>query len=209
MISRSKSLLALTAVLLLPLAANADLVEGGCDGTLNTSVSCDLDTGLEWLDLTETLNLSVNQFLGNVGGWIDEGWRLATDYEIELLFLAAGAVDLYDDTPDNAPAINLLAQLLGSTYEDCTLDGIICSFGFGLDSYSGEIGQTIILGFPDSNDYVLANVDSHCCFDPDLQEEISGVMAYRNTRPVPEPGTLALFGAGILGIVFARSRRKA
>jgi glutamate synthase domain-containing protein 2 len=60
--------------------AQADpiLVEGQCDGTANAAVTCDTSTGLEWLDLTATIGLSVNQFRANEGGWLSQGWGIAT-----------------------------------------------------------------------------------------------------------------------------------
>lgn len=44
------------------------------------------DTGLEWLDLSMTLNMSVNQVVSELGaGGKFEGWRLPTEQEINKL----------------------------------------------------------------------------------------------------------------------------
>ena len=66
--------LIITALFLVsPFAANADLIEGFCDGT----VTCDTRTITEVLDLTETPDLSGSDFLADVGGGSRKnGWAL-------------------------------------------------------------------------------------------------------------------------------------
>jgi hypothetical protein len=65
------------------------LVAGSGDGR----VSFDPSTGLEWLDLTETLGHSVPGILAGAGfdptagvGWVPSGWRYATRHELCGLF---------------------------------------------------------------------------------------------------------------------------
>ena len=81
---------AATAILSSPIAANAELVEGLCDGTPDSTVTCDSATGLEWLDLTQTTGFSVNAVLGGAGGFLDAGWTVADLAAVELLFIGAG-----------------------------------------------------------------------------------------------------------------------
>lgn len=44
-------------------------------------VTRDTETGLDWLDLTATLNLSYNDIEADLGGWISLGFRHATGLE--------------------------------------------------------------------------------------------------------------------------------
>ena len=53
--------------------SEVDLVPGSGDG----KVTLDAATGLYWLDLPETTNLSVPDVLGGAGGWVARGWRYA------------------------------------------------------------------------------------------------------------------------------------
>lgn len=62
--------------------SSVDLVPSSGDG----KITYDAATGLYWLDLTETLNLSVPDVLGGSGNWIANGWRYATPAEICALF---------------------------------------------------------------------------------------------------------------------------
>ena len=95
------------------------LVEGLCDGTADSSVTCDTATGLEWLDLTQSTGYSVNAVLGGAGGFLDAGWMVADLAAVELLFLDAGW-DGVDDTlnignPGRVALVDILLSLLGET----------------------------------------------------------------------------------------------
>ena len=57
--------LVVVAVLLLPMAANADLIAGLCNGdTSDQSVLCDTTTGLEWLGLDLLIDDNAQWFYG-------------------------------------------------------------------------------------------------------------------------------------------------
>jgi len=53
-------------------------------------ITRDTDTGLDWLDLTLTTNVSFADIQADVGGWISDGWRHATRSEACQLFANAG-----------------------------------------------------------------------------------------------------------------------
>lgn len=48
--------------------------------------STDTNTGLDWLDVTQTTTLTYNAVLNGAGGWIKSGWRFATGTEVRNLF---------------------------------------------------------------------------------------------------------------------------
>ena len=76
-------LVALTSVLMMS-AANAGLVHGDWKTSGDNRVTIDLDTGVEWLKLNNTKNMSVNQVLAQLGdGGSFDGWRLPTSDEVQ------------------------------------------------------------------------------------------------------------------------------
>lgn len=89
--------------------AGANLVDNGL-------TTFDTETGLEWLDITETTGLSYNEVL-NSNYVVSEGYRFATEAELFELYANAGGTGTQPSTslPENkAPAI-LLLQLMGCT----------------------------------------------------------------------------------------------
>jgi hypothetical protein len=88
-----------------------DLVAGSSDGKLTR----DTLTGLDWLDVTLTVNQNYDQV--RTGEFYRQGFRHATKAEVDLLFHNAGLVDDGFDVSFTQPneAYALIA-LLGSTY---------------------------------------------------------------------------------------------
>lgn len=55
------------------------------------NITYDPDTKLQWLDITETAGLSYNDLRTNDGvDFIKNGWRFATDFEVDQLYRHAG-----------------------------------------------------------------------------------------------------------------------
>ena len=52
----------------------------------DATITVDTETGLEWLDLTETVGLSYAQVEAGAGGFVADGWRHATVHEVCDLF---------------------------------------------------------------------------------------------------------------------------
>ena len=52
----------------------------------DATITVDTETGLEWLDLTETVGLSYAQVEAGAGGYVADGWRHATVHEVCDLF---------------------------------------------------------------------------------------------------------------------------
>jgi hypothetical protein len=53
-------------------------------------ITHDSETGLDWLDLTETTSLSWDELYAGAGGWVSNGWRHATTAEVCELLQHAG-----------------------------------------------------------------------------------------------------------------------
>ena len=78
----------LAAGVLVAPAAQAVLLEIDLNTPGDGLVTRDTDTRLDWLDLTESTDLSFDQVEADVGGFISDGWRHATGAEVCALFAA-------------------------------------------------------------------------------------------------------------------------
>jgi hypothetical protein len=98
--------------------SHVDLVPRSGDA----KITFDAATGLYWLDLTETVNLSVPDIGGGSGGWIASGWRYATPTEICNLFAhyALAVQDCGSASATSAPGDHVggLQQFVGVTAEN-------------------------------------------------------------------------------------------
>ena len=82
------------------------------------SITYDTETGFEWLDLTESLNMSFNEVSEQLGTGGDfEGFRYATADEVGDLFLAAGIpeLDVKLTDPDSIAVFESFIDLVGIT----------------------------------------------------------------------------------------------
>ncbi len=59
--------------------ANAAFLDHG-------TYSTDSNTGLAWLDVTQTAGISFSDMQNGAGGWLSSGWRYATGLEVSNLF---------------------------------------------------------------------------------------------------------------------------
>jgi hypothetical protein len=75
--------------------ANATLIDNG-------STTVDTATNLEWLDVTATLGESYNSVIGGFGGYIADGYSVATTSQLCVLFGALG------DSIANCPDANIV-----------------------------------------------------------------------------------------------------
>ena len=210
----------------------ADLFVAG-DG----KITRDPITGLEWLDLTETFALSINDVLdgaGPTGGWISGlGFRYATIAEVETLFVNHGFPDINSPTAANVPFFESFLFLFNTPCS--TAPSVVprvpvscspVSFGF-----TGSIAEPVTLSSPerfalsDVRFFPLGGADSSApCCTPVAWPRTVGInqtASFKNegsdvighwlirTTEVSEPSTVALFAAGLLGLVSGyRNRRR-
>ena len=163
--------------------ANAALVDSG--GNM-----LDTDTNLQWLNLTETLGLSVNQALA-----ANSGYSLATRDQVATLFGNAGFVTGVSDTdPLNNPAANTLLSLLGCT-QFC---GTINATGRGFADNTAYTSLTTRSFYGSTGlgaQYALLSLQSN---DLDLSNAYAGVYLVTNV-PIPAAFWLLGSGLGLLG----------
>jgi hypothetical protein len=198
--------LCITVLALYSKSINADLIEVDLLTSNDAFITRDAGTGLDWLDVTLTLDHSVNEVLGGFGGYIDMGFRYATTDEVMTLYTHAPIINFDVDIPDNWPGAENLIRLMGATsgspndtewsqgyaglnepstgsaYAPVIFSRLLASQGAGAD----------ILVVPTAFDVADGNIGSYLV---------------RSTA-VPIPPALYLFGSGLLGLV-GLARRKA
>jgi hypothetical protein len=82
------------ALMLSPPRAQAVLVAVDLFATGDGKLTRDTSTGLDWLDLTESLNYSPNELItGSRVDWFSSGFAYADTSQVAALFVTAGLID--------------------------------------------------------------------------------------------------------------------
>jgi hypothetical protein len=123
--------LAMAGVLSFKNSANAVL-------SISGNVVQDSNTGLEWLVMSQTVNISPDQIMAGAYGLKASGWVHATIVQIETLFLNAGIIKPFNGTnsPWNFDAAKHLIALFGYTYEV----NVELGDNFGVAAFSAGTG---------------------------------------------------------------------
>ena len=182
-------------------------------------VTRDAAAGLEFLDITATANLSVNDAL-QTPFVTQQGFRFGTFAEFQTLLVDAGFTNFTGDfnTTDQAATENLLGNFIGETVgPDADFElgnsGVTISDGFyafvdgspfpdagnngvvGVDYQSAALGQA-------AQDQARVTLNFNQ-FPPTFNSPIAGTLL---VRAVPEPSGLLLLGGAGFGLL-ARRRR--
>ena len=178
-------------------AAGASLIDNG-------SSMFDTDTGLEWLDITETAGLSYNAVLSSAF-IVSDGYRFASEAEVFELYENAGGTPTQPATrlPENkAPAI-LLLDLMGCTGSSC--DGIPEDFSPAMwGASSAFIG--LIDDITETEGILSTRWITHGDDDTSRRADVGAFLVRANapppSTPVPMLDTLSLaLLALLLGLV--------
>lgn len=177
------------------------------------SIISDTSTGLDWMELTASTDITYNQMLSNFD---DEdsiffGFEYASLSQIQMLFNGEGySGDFFNDVSDisSRNAINSIFNLFGITGINC------CERGDGM--FLNENGDLVdwLFYIPDLSNTPRTNTDVSLVrvgnnrIDPDENYwdqfeggEVNAMGSWivrTNIEPVPEPTSLAFFGLCIL-----------
>lgn len=214
----------LTIGLIVAMNTHAAIVDQG-------SYLTDTASGLGWLDVTESINMSRNQVSTELAaGGKFFGWRYATG--AEFLQLASNATGqsmtnpaAYYSLPTNITLDGLVAMLgssldayylhfYGKTFNDYLGDPAYSqhyTLGLLSDELPNQTGTAYFGGYLNDmnwNGYSQDALQAYFVgFGPDVKAYNVGSFLVRTTNAVPEPETLALIGLG-LGGIFAVRRKK-
>ena len=170
--------------------ANATLIDYG-------DYTTDTESGLDWLDWTETNDMTQSGALALFSG---EGWRIATANEaVELLenhfdVVIGGSNDVLKQYIDDFTDLKLeFLQLFGALQGGGSSTAAIVGFGLiGVDDYRVKGG--------------IYQIHSEVYGGINYSSVNTGVPLVRVTD-VSEPAIIALFALGLVGIGFARRRQ--
>lgn len=113
----------LIGFLIFPNYVSANLVEYGLLHQEDGLLTLDTQTGLEWLDLTATRNISYSDVIGGYGGYVTTfDFRVATESDINGLFQNVGVPDEFSDDEANIPGATQLFLFLGVLHEEADPD---------------------------------------------------------------------------------------
>lgn len=186
-------------------------------------ITRDLDNGLEWLDVSTTVNVSINDAISTYSA---AGFRLATDLELISLYVSSGideVLDMQFDTgvaPVAVVGSNTNFQNVTSALGRSALTNLYNMMGGGASNFGGN---TWIHGYLSDHDldgvhglgrFITNSYSAHVNTNRDgwrasRADTRVGSFLVRDFASVPEPTALALMGIGLVGMGFARKKKAA
>ena len=191
-------------VLALSNNANATLIDNG-------SFTTDTLTGLDWMDLTETVDLSYDYVSSQFGkGGEFEGWTLASRSQVLEFFGNAGGSGVYSGwSTNNSGVVTPLLDLWGDFSTDIQNNSV----HFLLDEVDIFDRHRLVYLFDTTKSHTglandLINIDHGFWTDSSDSTQVGSALVRSSFAPVPEPTTMLLFGTGLAGLAGSRIRRK-
>ena len=207
-----------TCLAVISFNVNASIISTDWRFAGDNLITQDTDSGLDWLDLTETTNMSRNDVIAQLGiGGALEGWRYAIHDEIVTFFDAFGGNSAYYNsgwTTQNNGLFDAIAPYWGDTYAAADNSG----------SYvPGDLGSEFLIGVRVGPGYAKGEIYDCCQLDDATMdyvklpsdEVIHGTIsdpymghALVRVSAVPVPAAAWLFSTGIIGLVGLAKRKK-
>jgi MYXO-CTERM domain-containing protein len=229
-----KTLIAAT-LLLSVTSAHAELVETDWKNTGDALATLDTGTGIEWLDLTQTDNMSITQAEGlTVTGGAFEGWRLPTRAEVTQMMvtvfssqasLVQGAGGFNITSATTKSEAHLFSALFGITAVNSIRNhtygifkggqgtSVLFSAATSNKGNNTDYNVTLYSNNGAANDYNFSNAsygvylvsDGGTTRSSQLDPSLNANNANSPTANVSAPALLGLMGLGLFG--FAARRR--
>ena len=173
-----------------------------------SSILQDTSTGLEWLNLNKTSNLSYNTVFSNLGpGGMFEGFRYANLDDIGTLFADANIPDIDQTTTANFQPVSDfmqhdIGQLFGSAACFCEVSEALNAQSLATGTHSFSVLETHAIF---SGTAIRADGQAN----DNVMSPYTGSFIIRDTASVPEPRSFALLIGAALGALYFRRYRGA
>ena len=166
----------------------------------------DTRTGLDWLDLTATLGLSVGDITDDAGGWASRGFVYASTPQVQQLFLDADPSNpAVNVSAAKIPAALVLLDLLGVTNPGPS-NNEFDVLGNGIEGV-GEPGANLAY-FADYGTDTAVTVGFLFVRDGTapitFKDPMVGSFLVRTPASIPEPSTILLLTVGLMGMTVSR-----
>ena len=210
--------------------ANAAFISRDWSNLNDSAITFDTITGIEWLDLSETVGLTFTDVLAQTGvGGEYYGWRYANLSEVETLFTNFGfelaSQHLTPVTQEELDSINQISSFMGDTLGNWydtwqSLPG----YGSGVWGITGEFSETrpdrLYSFYAQTADYdetfILQSDNYTIHYEASAQDYlgsflvagIQGPVSFPEppTTTVPLPASVWLFASGLVGLLGFRKR---
>jgi hypothetical protein len=165
-------------------------------------LTCDSNTGLQWLDVTATIGRSYSDVAANFSNPSDPayGFRFATYTEVVQLYADAGF------SGDYSTALSVINLLGGLTRTD-VISGIEYGYFAGWFLLDPGTGNDALATFLDLTNYVY--LGSAIYADLPAGAYIDEGSYLVRATPIPSSTLLFATGLGLLGLIGWRRKRKA
>lgn len=203
-------LISSVAFLVLSVNANGAIISIDWQSTGDNLISRDTSSSLDWLDLTETNNMTMLQVKSQLGsGGAFEGWRYATGTEVISLWSNFN-IDLSSNGPQSLVGVDANIILASNFLGNISCESNCSTYPYGTSGWIDEASPTTsYLYYTMGASIYQTSLSSYDRYGYSLSNEAFGSVSRGSylVKPVPIPAALFLFSTGII-VLAATARRK-